>query len=342
MTVPFAQQPRALRSTTRIGPTGKLTPARRCSVGRVCALSRATVRIPPPSPPTLTLTSAPVRCDRLSARPTDPSAPPVKRAGGDRQSRSNRPARPRTARRSAPPQAKPARAAAAPAICLSARFAARPTMVASAFLPERERIACSPARCPQPFGAATKGTAGSPARAGWRPAHPSPDPPAPVGPRHSRPAATPKPRPTPLAGNLCRRASRSGSTHAAPRQRRRCRPASTSPEARRPLAPTLSVDPAQPSLATAAGPLPIPAPSPPHRVVPQRSTLLLLPHVSPKVAGLRHPNRAPKIDLWGVRPGCNDITPANHVPPNAEDVETAMGYRRVFQEYEVEPTPCGW
>jgi hypothetical protein len=42
MTVPFAQQPRALRSTTRIGPTGKLTPARRCSAARVCALSRAT------------------------------------------------------------------------------------------------------------------------------------------------------------------------------------------------------------------------------------------------------------------------------------------------------------
>jgi excisionase family DNA binding protein len=59
------------------------------------------------------------------------------------------------------------------------------------------------------------------------------------------------------------------------------------------------VDPAQPSLATAAGPLPIPAPSPPHRVVPQRSMLLLLPRVSPKVAGLRHPNRASKIDLWG-------------------------------------------
>src|SRR4029453_8190180 len=33
--------------------------------------------------------------------------------------------------------------------------------------------------------------------------------------------------------------------------------------------------------------------------------------------------------------------PQNHVPPNAEDVETAMGYRRVFQEYEVESTPCG-
>src|SRR5215212_11394416 len=172
-------------------------------------------------------------------------------------------------------------------------------MVASAFLAEREPIACSPARCPQPFGAATKGTAGSPAKAGWRPAHPSPDQPAPVGPRHSRRAATPKPRPTPLAGNLFRRASRSEPTHAAPRPRRRYRPASTSPEARRPLAPTLAVDPAQPSLATAAGPLPIPAPSPPHRVVPQRSTLLLLPRVSPKVAGLRHPSRAPKIDLWG-------------------------------------------
>jgi hypothetical protein len=61
MTVPFAQQPRALRSTTRIGPTGKPTPARRCSAARVCALSRATVRIPPPSPPTLRLTSVRVR-----------------------------------------------------------------------------------------------------------------------------------------------------------------------------------------------------------------------------------------------------------------------------------------
>src|SRR5687768_13886187 len=172
-------------------------------------------------------------------------------------------------------------------------------MVASAFLPERERIACSPARCPRPSGAATKGTAGSPARAGWRPAHPSPGPPAPVGPPRSRRVATPKRRPTSLAGNLFPRASRSGPTHAAPRPRRRCRLASTSPEARRPLAPTLAVDPAQPSLATAAEPPPIPAPSPPHRVVPQRSTLLLLPRVSPKVAGLRHPNRAPKIDLWG-------------------------------------------
>jgi hypothetical protein len=36
------------------------------------------------------------------------------------------------------------------------------------------------------------------------------------------------------------------------------------------------------------------------------------------------------------------MNPQNHVPPKAEDVETAMGYRRVFQEYEVEPTPCGW
>ena len=69
----------------------------------------------------------------------------------------------------------------------------------SAPLPERERIARSPARCPQPFGAATKGTAGSPATAGSRPAHPSPEPPAPVGPRRSRRAARPKPRPTPLA-----------------------------------------------------------------------------------------------------------------------------------------------
>src|SRR5215207_8584749 len=85
MTVRFAQQPRALRSMTRIGRTGKLTPARRCSAARVCALSRATVRIPPPSLPTLMLTSVPVRCDRLSGRPTDPSAPPMRRAGGDRQ-----------------------------------------------------------------------------------------------------------------------------------------------------------------------------------------------------------------------------------------------------------------
>jgi len=50
----------------------------------------------------------------------------------------------------------------------------------------------------------------------------------------------------------------------------------------------------------------------------------------------------PKIDLSGVRPGCDDVTPANDVPPNAEDVETAMGCRCVFQEYEVEPTPCRW
>src|SRR5215207_7971215 len=239
---PFAQ-PRTLRLTTLIGPTGKLTRARRCSAAPVCALSRARVRTPPPSLPTLTPTSAPVRCDRLFGRPTDPCAPPARRAGGDRQIRSNRPARPRTTRRSVPPQAKPAHAAVAPATCRSARFAAQPTMVASTPLPERRQIACSPARCRRPFGAATKGTAGSPARAGWRPAHPSPDRPAPVGPPHSRLAATPKPRPTPLAGNLFPRASRSGSTHAAPRRRRRCRPASTSPEARRPLAPTLAVDP---------------------------------------------------------------------------------------------------
>src|SRR5215211_4886681 len=198
-------------------------------------------------------------------------------------------------------------------------------MVAAAPLPGRWRSVCSPACCPQPFGAATKGTAGSPAKAGWRPAHPSPDPPAPVGPPQLRRAATPKPRPTPLAGNLFPRASRSGPTHAVPRPRRRCRPASTSPEARRPLAPTLAVSPAQPSLATAAEPLPIPAPSPPHRVVPQRSTLLLLPHVSPKVAGLRHPNRAPRTNPLGVRPGGNDITPQNHALPKAEDVETATG-----------------
>ena len=121
----------ALRSTARTDPTGKLTPARRCSAARVCALSRVTVRIPPPSPPTLTLTSVPVRCDRLSARPTDPSAPPVKRAGDDRQIRSDRPARPTTARRSAPRQAKRARAVVAPAAGLLERFAARPTMVAS-------------------------------------------------------------------------------------------------------------------------------------------------------------------------------------------------------------------
>jgi hypothetical protein len=332
MTVPFAQQPRALRSTTRIGPTGKLTPARRCSAARVCALSRATVQIPPPSPPTLTLTSVPVRCDRLFGRPIDPSAPPMKRAGGDRPIRSNRPARPRTAHRSAPPSAKPARATVAPATCRSARFAAQPTMVSLALPRERQRTVCLPARCLRPSGAATKGTAGSPAKAGWRPAHPFPDPPAPVGPPQSRRAATPKPRPTPLAGNLFRRASQSGLTHAAPRPRRRCRPPSTRPEARRPLAPTLAVNPPRPSRPTAAGPLPIPAPGPLHRVVPQRSTLLLLPRVSPKVAGLRHLNRAPEIDLWGVRPGLQRHHPANHVPPNAEDVETAMGYCRVFQE----------
>ena len=105
--------------------------------------------------------------------------------------------------------------------------------------------------------------------------------------------------------------------------------------------PTLAASPAQPSLATAAGPLPIPAPGPPHRVVPQRSTLLLLPRISPKVAGLRHPNRAPKIDLSGVRPGLQRHHPANHVPPKAEDVETATGYPVSFRRYEVEPTPCG-
>src|SRR5829696_193873 len=81
------------------------------------------------------------------------------------------------------------------------------------------------------------------------------------------------------------------------------------------LAPTLAVCPAQPNLVTAAAPLPIPAPGPPHRVVPRRSTFLLPPHVAPKVAELRHPNRAPKIDLLGVRPGCKDITPAiSHTP----------------------------
>src|SRR5215213_3255097 len=192
-------------------------------------------------------------------------------------------------------------------------------MVASALPPERWRTVCSTARCRRPSGAATKGTAGSPARAGWRPAHPSPDPPAPVGPPQWRPAATPKPRPTPLAGNLFRRASRSGPTHATPRPRRRCRPASPSPEARRPLAPTLAVNPAQPSLATAAGPLPIPAPGPPHRVVPPRSTLLLLPRVSPKVAGLRHPDRTPRTDLRGYVQGYNGITPfAVRVPPKVE------------------------
>jgi GNAT superfamily N-acetyltransferase len=68
----------------------------------VRALSRARVRTPPPSLPTLTPTSDPLRYDRPSARPTDPCAPPVKRAGGDRQIRSNRPARPRTTRRSVP------------------------------------------------------------------------------------------------------------------------------------------------------------------------------------------------------------------------------------------------
>src|SRR5215208_4496398 len=99
---PFAQQPRALRSTTRIGPTGKLTRARRCSAAPVCAPSRAKVRTPPPSLPTLTPTSIPVRCDRLSGRPTDPSAPPVRKVGGDRQIRSNRRAQPTTAPRSAP------------------------------------------------------------------------------------------------------------------------------------------------------------------------------------------------------------------------------------------------
>jgi hypothetical protein len=65
---------------------------------------------------------------------------------------------------------------------------------------------------PATFRCRHQGTAGSPARAGWQPAHPSPDPPAPVGPPQSRRAATPKPQPTPLAGNLFRRASRSGPT----------------------------------------------------------------------------------------------------------------------------------
>src|SRR5215213_8561381 len=134
---PFAQQPRALRSTTRIGPTGKLTRARRCSAAPVCALSRARVRTPPPSLPTLTPTSAPVRCDRLFGRPNDPCAPPARRAGGDRDLRSNRPARPRTTPRSTPRQAKRARAAVAQATCRSARFAAQPTMVASALPRER-------------------------------------------------------------------------------------------------------------------------------------------------------------------------------------------------------------
>ena len=34
----------------------------------------------------------------------------------------------------------------------------------------------------------------------------------------------------------------------------------------------------------------------------------------------------------GVRPRLQRHDPANHVPPNAEDVETAMGNRRVFQK----------
>jgi hypothetical protein len=109
----------ALRLTARADPTGKLKPARRCFAGRVCGLSRVTVRIPPPSWPTQTPTSAPARHDRRSGRPTDPSAPPGRRGGGDRQIRSDRPARPRTARRSVARQARPGGAAVAPAACRS-------------------------------------------------------------------------------------------------------------------------------------------------------------------------------------------------------------------------------
>jgi hypothetical protein len=54
------------------------------------------------------------------------------------------------------------------------------------------------------------------------------------------------------------------------------------------------------------------------------------------------PERCPQRPVCGGTSALHDITPANHVPPNAEDVETAMGYGRVFQEYEVEPTPYGW
>ena len=307
----------ALRSTARIGPTGKLTPARRCSAARVCALSRVTVRIPPPSPPTLTPTSVPVRRDRLFARPTDPCAPPVRRAGGDRQIRSNRPARPTTTPRSTPRQAKRARAVVALAAGLLERFAARPTTVASTPPPERRQIACSPERCLRPFGAATKEIAGSPARAGWRPAHPSPDPPAPVGPPQSRPAATPTPRPTPLIGNPLLRASRSGPAHAAPRPRRRCRPASASPEARRPLAPTLAVVPARPSLATAAGPRPIPEPGPPRRVVPPQSPSCSFRARFAEGRRATSPESCPHDQSVGVRPGCNDMTPANRRTPES-------------------------
>jgi hypothetical protein len=109
--------------------------------------------------------------------------------------------------------------------------------------------------------------------------------------------------PTPLAGDLFRRASRSGPAHAAPRPRRRCRPASTSPEARRPLAPTLAVDPAQPSLAIAAGPLPIPAPSPPHRAVPQRSKLLLRPRVFAEGRSATSPEPCPPRSICGGTSG---------------------------------------
>jgi hypothetical protein len=85
LTVPFTQQPHALRSTARIGLTGKLTPARRCSVAPVGAMSRATVRIPPLSPPTPAPTSVPVRSDILCARLTAPSGPPEKPVGVGRQ-----------------------------------------------------------------------------------------------------------------------------------------------------------------------------------------------------------------------------------------------------------------
>jgi hypothetical protein len=86
LTVPFTQQPHALRSTARIGLTGKLTPARRCTVAPVGAPSRATVRIPPLSPPTPAPTSVPVRSDILCARLTAPSGPPENPVGVGRQS----------------------------------------------------------------------------------------------------------------------------------------------------------------------------------------------------------------------------------------------------------------
>src|SRR5215213_4851440 len=67
---------------------------------------------------------------------------------------------------------------------------------------------------------------------------------------------------------------------------------------------------------------------------PSCSTTLIAPAPSARFAEGRtatSPKPCPQDRSVGVRPGCNDVTPQNHVLPKAEDVETATGYCRVFQ-----------